>query len=81
MSKDRKGLESNNPKIALNTFCQKEMEICLAYISKHNSTREKQITLLMIPNEEKESWHYLAVKKLPALLKGITPKHNGDSFF
>ena len=31
-----------------------------AYISKHNSNREKQITLLMIPNEK--GWDYLAVK-------------------
>ena len=33
---------------------------------------EKQITLLMIPNEEKESWLYLALKKLSAFLRGIT---------
>ena len=31
------------------------------YVSKHNSNREKQVILLMIPNEEK--LHYLAVKK------------------
>ena len=30
----------------------------------------------MIPNEEKQGWHYLAVKKLSALLKGITSKHH-----
>ena len=37
-----------------------------AYISKHNSPCEKQIIILMIPNEEKEGrWHYLAVKKYP----------------
>ena len=49
---DWKTFEKNNPIIALP-----------AYISKHNSTREKQIILLMIPNEEKEGqWHYLAVK-------------------
>ena len=29
----------------------------------NNSTREKQITPLIMPNEEKEGWHYLAVKK------------------
>ena len=33
----------------------------------------------MIPNEEK--WHYLAVKKLSALLRGITSKHYGDFYF
>ena len=26
----------------------------------------------MIPNEEKDGWHYLAVKKLCTLLRGIT---------
>ena len=29
----------------------------------------------MIPNKEKEGWHYLAVKKLLALLIGIMSKH------
>ena len=29
----------------------------------------------MVPNEE--GWHYLAVKKLSALLGGITSKHHG----
>ena len=33
----------------------------------------------MIPNGEK-LWHYLAVKKLPALLTGITSKNNGDFY-
>ena len=34
----------------------------------------------MIPNEEKEGWHYLAVKKLSTLLRGITSKHHGDFY-
>ena len=38
------------------------MDICPAYISKINSNGEKQIIILMIPNKEKEGWHYLAVK-------------------
>ena len=50
----------------------KEKEIHPAYISKHNSTREKQIILLLIPNEEINGWHCLSVKKLSALLNGIT---------
>ena len=32
----------------------------------------------MIPNEEKKSCHYLAVKKLSPLLIGITSKQNED---
>ena len=33
----------------------------------------------MIQNEEKDGWHYLAVKKLSTLLRGITLKH-GDFY-
>ena len=37
-----------------------EKEMCPAYISKHNSTHEKPIILLIIPNKGKEGrWHYL----------------------
>ena len=36
------------------------------------------LILLMIPNGEK--WHYLAVKKLSTLLRGITSKHHGDFY-
>ena len=31
----------------------------------------------MIPNE---GWHYITVKELPALLKGISSKHHGDFY-
>ena len=34
----------------------------------------------MIPNEEKERWHYLAVKKLFKLLHGITSKHKRNFY-
>ena len=34
----------------------------------------------MIPNEEREDWHYLAVKKLSALFHGITSKHKIDLY-
>ena len=59
----------------------KEKEICPVYISKHNSTREKQIIPLMIPNEEKEGrWHYLAIKKLSASLHKLTSKNKCDFY-
>ena len=51
---DWKTFEKNNPTIALNLLYIKE-KICPAYILKHNSTREKQIILLMIPNEKKNN--------------------------
>ena len=59
----------------------KKKNIYPAYVSKHNSNREKQVILLIIPNGEGREaksegrWHYLAVKKLSALLRGITSKH------
>ena len=54
------------------------MEICPAYISKYNFNREKQVTILMIPNGK--GWHYLAVKKLSALLRRITSKYSGKCY-
>ena len=44
---------------------------CPAYISKVNSNCEKQTILLMIPDEEREGWYYLAVKKTSVLPKRI----------
>ena len=40
---DWKMFEKNNPTIALNVLYIKEKQIYPAYISKHNSTCEKQI--------------------------------------
>ena len=54
-------------------------KIHIAYKSKHNLTREKQVILLMISNGE--NWHYLVVKSLPGLLKGITSNHKEDFYF
>ena len=53
-------------------------KIEIAYKSKHNLTREKQIILLMISNGE--NWHYLVVKGLSGLLTGITSNHKEDFY-
>ena len=53
-----------------------KMDIYSAYISKRSWNYEREIILLMIPNGER--LHYHAVKKLSALLRGITSKNNGD---
>ena len=50
-----------------------------AYISKPNSNHEKQIILLMV--SDREGWHYLAVTRRSALLRGVTSKHDFDFFF
>ena len=49
-----------------------------SYVSKHNSSCKEQVILLMIPNGEK--WFYLAVKKVSALLRGITLQHFGHFY-
>ena len=61
-------------------FCMlKKEKIYPAHVSKRNSNCEKQVIILMIPNGEKQ-WHYLPVKKLSTLLRGITSKNNGDFY-
>ena len=79
MSKDWKKFESNN-EIALNILYvpYNTKKINIAYKSKDNLTREKQVILLMISNGEK--WHYLTVKNLSRLLRGITSNHDGDFY-
>ena len=52
-------------------FCILKKEKYFQFIFQ-NITHEKQIILLMIPNKEKEGWHYLAVKKLSTILRGVT---------
>ena len=75
---------------ALNVLYAKKEKISPAYVLIHNSNREKQVILSMIPNGEKREadfkggeaksewrprWHYLTVKKLLALLRWIASKH------
>ena len=60
-SKDWKKFELNN-EVALNILYvpHNTKKIEIAYKSKHNLTREKQIILLMISNGE--NWHHLTIK-------------------
>ena len=78
-SKDWKKFELNN-EIALNILYvpHNTKKIEIAYKSKHNLTREKQVILIMISNGE--NWHYLTVKNLSRLLRGITSNHDGDFY-
>ena len=74
-SKDWKKFELNN-EVALNILYvphgTKKIEIDNK--SKYNLTGEKQVILLMISNGE--NWHYLIVKNLSRLLRGITSNHD-----
>ena len=53
-------------------------QISHTYISKYNNKCNNQVILLMITDGKK--YHYLAVKKLPALLRGITSNQDGDFY-
>ena len=78
-SKDWKKFETNN-EVGLNILYvpHNTKKIEIAYKSKHNLTREKQIILLMISNGE--NWYYLVVKSLSGLLTGITSNHKEDFY-
>ena len=47
--------------------------------ARFNLTREYQLILLMI-SDDGENCHYLCVKNLSALLRGISSNHNGDVY-
>ena len=79
-SKDWRKLKLNN-EIALNILYvpHNTKKIQVAYKSKQNLTCDKQVILLMITDGEK--WHYLRVKNLPGLLRGITFTHKEDFYY
>ena len=74
--------EKNKLEIAVNILYTKNTETLPANISIHNSARGKQIILVIISKEEneKEGRHYLAVKKLSALLCRKTSNHDNDFY-
>ena len=78
--KDWNKFEVNNKNVALNIlyvpYNTKKIEI--AYKSKYNLIRDNQIILLMINNGK--NWHYLVVKNLSGLLRGISSKNDSDYY-
>ena len=78
--KDCNKFEVNNKNVALNIlyipFNTKKIEI--AYKSIYNLIRDNQIILLMISSGK--NWHYLSVKSLSRLLRGISSNHNSDYY-
>ena len=78
-SKDWKKFECNN-EVTLNILYvpYNTKKINIAYKSKNNLTQKRQIILLMISDGQK--WHYLVVKNLLVLLRGITSNHKEDSY-
>ena len=79
-SKEWQKFERNNDTIALNVLYveQNTKKISVAYKSKYNNKRKKQVILLMIGDGEK--YHYLAVTNLSALFQGNSSNHEGDFY-
>ena len=82
-----KKIEQSNKKIALNILSVKynTKKLRLAYKSKYNHKRNNQVNLLMITDDDEHSnrvknWHYLAVKSISALFRGIMSNNNGDYY-
>ena len=78
---DWRNVQQNNKEIALNILFVpgNKKEIEPAYTSKCNYKRKKQVILLMITDDDNR-WHYLAVKSLPGLFRGITSSNNRNFF-
>ena len=78
-NKDWKKFELNNEVVLIILYVpHNTRKIQIAYKSKNNLTCNKQVILLIITNGEK--WHYLTVKNLPGLLRGITSTHKEDFY-
>ena len=58
-------------------FCMLK-KVYLAYVSKHSQIVKNKFFFKDFKREK--LWHYLAVKKLSVLLRGITSKHYGYFF-
>ena len=76
---DWKNFELNKKSIVLILYVPHNTEKKRhAYKSKYNLKRGNQVILLMITDGK--NWHYLAIKKLSALLRGIISNHK-DNFY
>ena len=71
---DWKKIEKNNVTTALNVYWKNIS--CLSFKTYLKSL--KKVILSMIADGKK--WHYIALKKLSALLRGITSKYHGDFY-
>ena len=67
--------------IALNIFSahSTEKKINLMRRSEHNHKRQHIVDLLMITDNQ-NNWHYLTIKNMKRLTRGITSSHRGDFF-
>ena len=80
-NKDYSTFEKNNLDIALNILSASSTETKINIIKKsdHNNTRNKQVHLLMI-TDNNNNWHYTTIKSISRLFRGVTSTNNGDFY-
>ena len=79
--KDWKTFERNNKDIALKIFSAHPTDKKLNLIRKsdYNHKRQHIVDLLMITDNQ-NNWHYLTIKNMKRLIRGVTSNHHGDFF-
>ena len=79
--KDWKTFERNNKDIALKIFSAHPTDKKLNLIRKsdYNHKRQHIVDLLMITDNQ-NNWHYLTIKNMKRLIRGVTSNHQGDFF-
>ena len=73
-----KTFEQNNKTIALNILFVLHNNNIYIYIYQNLTTSIKNQVILLVITDDGEKWHYLAVRSLSALLRGIASSNNGD---
>ena len=73
--------ETYNKDITLNILSvpHNKEKVNIQYKSDHKLKCKNQVVLLMI-TDNNENWHYLAVKKISRLFRGITSNNNGELY-
>ena len=51
-----------------------------AYLSKYNHKSRNQVILLLMITDDGERWHYLHIRSLSALVRGISSSNNGEFY-
>ena len=76
-----KTFERNNNDIALNVFSAHTTDKKLNLMRKldYNHKRQHIVDLLMITANQ-NNWHYLTIKNMKRLFRGVTSNHHGDFF-
>ena len=75
-----KKFKQNNKEIALNILFVPHNKKEIRPIYQNITTSIKIKLFLLMITDDGERWHYLAVRSLSALLRGISSSNNGDFY-